>query len=694
MSNLHNTLLKTQISKNFGLVIAIIATTLIQARGYLRGFYYGDPFDGRLMVVLHEHWWHFLRGRRDFLDTFFFYPFDRGLGFSDTFFLQGFFYSIARYLQVDMVESWALATSAIFLLSNIGIALLAKQTIKNVYLQISLIVLTGSSFTFFVFFNMSPNVAGYGLVSYLAFFAAKLLSKESNNRGHNVGFIGIATTIPMLLLSAWYAAFFSVLFIFIYFLVSNLGDLSSARANLNSFRQIFKSIHLYIKITAISIFVFFTSLWLWIYLPVSGDVDRSIEELQAYAIKLDQLINSAALGGGVFSKIYSLLGYINPGVLIQDQNGITVSLFLAWLVLGIYFFTTTLQNKVRLSIDFKIWISLTLQFIFFLQINNFSFFQLTWEVIPALKAIRVSSRMLILVAAVLIYLVIRALDNNLKKSRVSKLSFAITPLIIVIIFLDQIRFENVTWTKENYISSDFYQAAVKAKRDCSAFYLNSEGEEWWDDQLKAMVLSARLNFPTVNGYSGGYPDNYPAQAWRSRTQLSSVVSWLSQNEALSETCLIRPNSVDKLNTDFLFNSQSGFDIMEKAGENTWWWSKSNKAQLSIINLKPVSFNGFLQGTLEIPSCQNQQTVTVTNMTTNETTAIKFNKRRMKFEIPMNVMGRSEIIFKFEALNETCQLAEDPRTLFFSLKNPVENLMWGGWGSNPGPTDYESVALTN
>ena len=136
MSNLTNTLLKTQISKNFGLVIAIIATTLIQARGYLRGFYYGDPFDGRLMVVLHEHWWHFLRGRRDFLDTFFFYPFDRGLGFSDTFFLQGIFYSVARALRFDLVDSWALATSAILLLSNIGVALLAKQASKNIYLKL------------------------------------------------------------------------------------------------------------------------------------------------------------------------------------------------------------------------------------------------------------------------------------------------------------------------------------------------------------------------------------------------------------------------------------------------------------------------------------------------------------------------------------------------------------------------------
>jgi hypothetical protein len=416
--------------------------------------------------------------------------------------------------------------------------------------------------------------------------------------------------------------------------------------------------------------VFFTSLWLWIYLPVSGDVDRSIEELQAYAIKLDQLINSAALGGGVFSKIYSLLGYINPGVLIQDQNGITISLFLAWLVLGIYFFTTTLQSKARLSVDFKIWISLTLQFIFFLPINNFSFFQLTWEVIPALKAIRVSSRVLILVAAVLIYLVIRALDNNLKKSRFSKLSFAMTPLIIAIIFLDQIRFENVTWTKENYITTNYFDAAEAAMKTCSAFYLDTEGEEWWDDQLQAMVISARLNFPTVNGYSGGYPDNYPAQAWRSNTHLRSVVTWLSQNNALSDTCLIRPNAIEKLDTQFLFDTNSSFDIMEKLEKNTWWWSLNKSAELTLINLRSSDFNGFLQGALEIPRCQNQQTITITNMTTDESTSIEFNKRRMDFKIPMSIMGQSEIIFKFEASNEPCQLDDDPRTLFFSLKNPA------------------------
>jgi len=658
--------------KNIGILLAIIATTLIQSRAYLKNFYYGDPFDGRLMVVLHEHWWHFLRGRRPFLDTYFFYPYDRGLGFSDTFFLQGFSYSVARALRFDLVDSWALATISILLLANIGLALLAKQLINNIFLQISFILIAGSSFTYFAFLNMYPNVAGYGLVSFLAFFFIKLFSFNSSDRDRNIGLIGISISFPLLLLSAWYAAFFSVVYIFLFFSTNALFGKYLKINFINRVSYLFKSFSKLVLTISFAIFSLLTALWIYIYLPVASDVDRDLRELIEGSPKFGQLANGSALGGGLFQKLYEFLGYQNFNQLVQDQNGLTISLFVSWIVLGIYFFTSKSLTKLELVWAKYVWFISTLQLFIFLQFGNFSIFQIFWQVISPLSAIRVPARMLILFSAVITLLLHVVIDKlvQVKLQNKSILISTLLLLILPIVFIDQIRLENATWVKKDYLTQDYYQSVVKTKNICESFIINSEGEEWWDDQLKAMVLSARLNFPTVNGYSGGYPNNYPAQAWRSKTEMIEVVKWLAMEDTLTSTCLIRPNAIDKLDQEILIDSVNGFDLLESSKQNRWWWSLTPSAKFTLINLKHYQIVGELEFTIELPLCRDTLQIQIMDTSAEKFYDHQLLKKRNLISIPVAIDAGSETQIQITTQDEVCESVDESRTLYFSLKNPT------------------------
>ena len=117
------------------LIFANVSFTLFTYRSIFSGKLLGDPFDSRLHIILHEHWWRWFNGLVSFRDTEFFYPFDKALGYSDVFFTQGIIYSIFRFLGYGLPTSWTLTTILLLIIGNIGWVFVARKYIKNYILQ-------------------------------------------------------------------------------------------------------------------------------------------------------------------------------------------------------------------------------------------------------------------------------------------------------------------------------------------------------------------------------------------------------------------------------------------------------------------------------------------------------------------------------------------------------------------------------
>ena len=69
-------------------------------------FLIGDNGDGRLTMLLTEHWYNFFRGREAFTEIAYFYPDKDVLGYTDMFLGFGVIHSILRFLGLNMFVAY------------------------------------------------------------------------------------------------------------------------------------------------------------------------------------------------------------------------------------------------------------------------------------------------------------------------------------------------------------------------------------------------------------------------------------------------------------------------------------------------------------------------------------------------------------------------------------------------------------
>ena len=173
------------INKLFNILFNFIFS-LITYRTIFSGKLIGEPFDTRLQILLHEHWWRWFQGLTKFRDTEFFYPYDKAFGFSDTFLLQGLIHSFLRYIGLQMENAWMVTTIALLLIGNLRWSFLAAKLLKNKYLQLIFPLTMISSVSFVIHFTSQPNMVGYTFISW--FIYGFIYLKNSRKNTYNFGY--------------------------------------------------------------------------------------------------------------------------------------------------------------------------------------------------------------------------------------------------------------------------------------------------------------------------------------------------------------------------------------------------------------------------------------------------------------------------------------------------------------------------
>jgi hypothetical protein len=290
-----------------------VALTLVTYRPIFSGQLIGDPFDSRLMIVIHEHWWRWLNGLTEFRDLGFFYPYNTTLGFSDVFLIPGILYSFFRALNFGLAESWTSATFIVLIIGNLGWTLIARKFLNNGFIRITFIATTITSFSFTAYFAINPNTVGYSLLSWFALLIHSI-EKEKNIFAKQKKIAILIILLLIYALSYWYGAFF-VGFLIVVRLLTGFFYRSKSLFARNSIANI-KTLDR-VWFIAIPIILFFIWLFYYVYITVASEPSRSKSEMVINSPSITMLLNSGSptqygLENPIFGSIYQFLGFDLP----------------------------------------------------------------------------------------------------------------------------------------------------------------------------------------------------------------------------------------------------------------------------------------------------------------------------------------------------------------------------------------------
>jgi hypothetical protein len=291
----------------------------------------GEPFDTRFQIVVHEHWFWWIKGERSLRDVNIFFPFDTTLGFSDIFLVNGFIYSILRFFNLSILNAWTLSNIVIIFIGNIGFFLFLTQILKNRLLIILGLITFSNSYAFIAFLDIWPNTVGYVLVSWILFFLYKIYN--SHERNFVFWLNALLVSLPLLSLSFWYPGFFSILGTILFLLFILLGQKSVLVTWLKALAKKDNLVKL----------GFFAPIWLalwgiflFITLPTRGNLRRAPEEIYKGSLEIADFFSIDLVGPTLLQDI--LKNFIDVEWSSANQFlavGFPILTFLAFLLISL-----------------------------------------------------------------------------------------------------------------------------------------------------------------------------------------------------------------------------------------------------------------------------------------------------------------------------------------------------------------------
>lgn len=507
--------------------VVLLTAVAIFFRGVAaNGFtiYFGDSYDGLIEISILQHWYNVIAHGNPIAITEYFYPYHDTVGYNDTYFVPGVFFTLARLIGADPFRAALAAHVAMKIIGFLGMYALLRLGL-GIRLAIAL-----AGAAVFATANASllhmhhAQLLSVGLLAWLALLAL-LLGKaiiSHNKRAVATTGCGLAILFGLTAFNSFYAAWF-----FAFFLILTLLVGIAIIAPINR-RQWLTAISVsgtsLLLVAAVGI-VSLTPLLLT-YLPkiAEGAHHDWATETARFLLTPSSLINVGA-GNLVWGKAFEgtirgLTGHAPAGG--EARFGFPLGL-LAGVIVG-----TIWAARQRTIAPLALTLGLALEITIVLMLKgpgDFSLWRLVYAIVPGANAVRVVSRLLLYAQVPVIMIVSIWLDG-------AQLPKWVLTAIIAFLLIEEVQLDPPIMLNRARELSMLDGAGIPPPA-CRAFFVVSARSDVgaarleaadisraWNGEppdilldnyrhnVDAMVIAAYRNLPTINGFSTFNPPDW------------------------------------------------------------------------------------------------------------------------------------------------------------------------------------------
>jgi hypothetical protein len=243
----------------------------------------------------------------------------------------------------------------------------------------------------------------------------------------------------------------------------------------------------------------------------------------------------------------------------------------------------------------------------------------------------------------------------------------VIPLMIgIVFFMDQLRTPYQGWEKSKFISTELVAFEDQIKKECDYFYFDYPGGGWWYEQIEAMALSMRTGVPTVNGYSGGFPNGYPVEVFNSTTEPKEIFRWIEKINISKRGCYLTGKSdLLKIDADFENLQLVGFD-KSVLGEEKLYAATSPNPYFYLTSKKKKDYT--ISFDFKLSKCNPDQALKIVNESNGELIADMIISSGMRLSIDIDMtqsyVNRIVLITDAKSCSEGISTAEN----YFSISD--------------------------
>lgn len=517
--------------------LRVVLLSLLAAAGvvlFFRDYFFsagewilGDVADGQLIQSIHEHWWRVFTGKAAWRDLEMFYPVRNSLGYSDTFFLQGLFQSVFRFLGLGTFHAYQWSYHVMAVVGFAGMFTYLQYFRKFrfwVSAPIALIFIIASPL-FITVRNSHIQMLAVWWVPWILILlemAWKDLSRE-NPRGF-FSFTTLCLLSGLLTYSTFYITFFTILGILIgcggWLLI---GNTPSIREKLRPTRG-----KLLLLAPGLGILAVLGILFLWTYLPVLQETGgRSLaENLKSTAPPHFHFNRS--LTNLLWGQFNSIFPPYEVSVQWTRELALPPITFLMALVVAIRLWAfSEFRNQTYFRVMAIIFGAIVL---LMTDLGPLSLWQGVHYLLPGAEAIRVIFRLHIFLLVPALILIGFELD------RLSRTGIGFRYMVAGWIAL--LTVEQLHTAQSHTLNQKEKTALAKAipePQGGDAFYAFGSPRDGWETDSPhntAHFLAQTWDLPTLNGRSGFNAPNWPLYPMNPGVSFQEVPNWLIWNGAL------------------------------------------------------------------------------------------------------------------------------------------------------------------